>query len=106
MAHQMIVTLNDDEYAALSTEAARTGKPLESLIHDAVAQQFPPVATRAHAPTRREIEEYLYREALTENIPTREQDTPEELAERQRLAALFGQGAPASEMVIEDRGPR
>lgn len=106
MAHQMIVTLNDDEYAALSTEAARTGKPVEALVHDAVAQRFPPAATAAHAPTRREIEAYLYSEGVTERIPTGEQDTPEELAERQRLAALFGQGAPASEMVIEDRGPR
>jgi hypothetical protein len=31
---------------------------------------------------------------------------PEEKKEREYLAHLFGQGQSASEMVIEDRGPR
>ena len=33
-------------------------------------------------------------------------DTPQEEAERKRLAQLFGQGKLASEMVIEDRCPQ
>jgi hypothetical protein len=52
------------------------------------------------------IQDFLYREQITENIPTDEPDTPEEAAERERLAQLFGQGKPASEIVIDDRGPR
>ena len=52
------------------------------------------------------ITEFLYREAVIEDIPTDEPDTPEEEDERQRLARLFGQGKPASEMVVDDRGPR
>ncbi len=59
-----------------------------------------------HLALRDLITEFLYREEVIENIPTDEPDTPEEEAERQRLARLFGQGKPASEMVIEDRGPR
>lgn len=105
MGHQMVVTLSDDEYDALATEAARTGKKVEALVHDAVAQRFSSIAMPTHAPTRREIQEYLYREGITERIPTGEQETQDESAERQRLAKLFGQGPAASEMVIEDRGP-
>lgn len=52
------------------------------------------------------IQEFLHREGITENIPTNEPDTPEEAAERERLARLFGQGKPVSEIVIDDRGPR
>ena len=58
-----------------------------------------------HLALRDLITGYLYREEVIENLPTDEPDTPEEEAERQRLARLFGQGKPASEMVIEDRGP-
>lgn len=49
---------------------------------------------------------YLFSEGVIEHIPTGEPITPEEEAERERLALLFGQGKPVSEMVIEDRGPR
>lgn len=56
--------------------------------------------------TRREVQEYLYKEGVIEQIPTNGPETPDEEKERSRLAHLFGQGKPASEMVIEDRGPR
>lgn len=52
------------------------------------------------------IQEFLHREGVTENLPTDEPDTPEEAAERERLARLFGRGMPVSEIVIDDRGPR
>jgi hypothetical protein len=52
------------------------------------------------------VEDFLYRDGVAENIPTNEPDTPEEAAERERLAQLFSQGKPASEIVIDDRGPR
>jgi len=52
------------------------------------------------------VQDFLYREGVAENIPTNEPDTPEEMVERERLAQLFGQGKPASEIVIDDRGPR
>jgi hypothetical protein len=52
------------------------------------------------------VQDFLYREGVAENIPTNEPDTPDEMVERERLAQLFGQGKPASEIVIDDRGPR
>jgi len=52
-----------------------------------------------------ELMEKLYREGVIENIPTREPLTEEEKAERARLAQVFAGGKPASEIVIEDRGP-
>jgi hypothetical protein len=52
------------------------------------------------------IQEFLFREGITENVPTNEPDTPEEAAERERLARLFSGGKSAADIVIEDRGPR
>ena len=105
MAYQMTVTLTDAEYAALSKEAAKTGKPIESLMHEVLVQHIRP-STSKHSITDQEIQEYLYREGFIESVPSNEPDTPETEAERERLAHLFSYGKPASEMVIEDRGPR
>lgn len=52
------------------------------------------------------IQEFLFHEGLTENVPTNEPDTPEEAVERQRLAREFSGGKSAADIVIEDRGPR
>src|SRR5690348_267049 len=102
MAYQMTVTLTDDEYSTLKMAAIKSGKPLEALLHEALAQY-----SKRSTPslTRKDIQEYLYHAGLTERIPTNEPDTQEDEAEQEYLARLFGQGKPASEMVIEDRGP-
>jgi hypothetical protein len=52
------------------------------------------------------IQDFLYSEHIIENRPRNVPDTPEEAAERGRLANRLGQGKPASEIIIEDRGPR
>ncbi len=106
MVYRMTVTLNEAEYAALSTEAAKRGKPLESFLHEVLVQHLPPAVAETPPLNSREIAEYLYREGIIEHIPTGEADTDETEAERKRLAHIFGQGKLASEMVIEDRGPR
>lgn len=88
MAHQ--ITLTDDEYAALSAAAARTGASIEELVHQAIADTFP---------IPRQIGSYQY--------PTGEPITDEEEEEMERLAQEIGSEHPwASEIVIEDRGPR
>jgi site-specific recombinase XerD len=106
MAYKMIVTLTDAEYDALSAEAEKSGKPLESFLHELLTQHVQLSASETRHLSSREIQEYLYREGLIEHIPTGQADTPQEEAERKRLAQLFGQGKLASEMVIEDRGPQ
>ena len=106
MAYQMIVTLTDAEYVALSAEAEKSGKSLESLLHELLTQHIQPPVSEARRLSSREIQEYLYLEGVIEHIPTGQSDAPQEEAERKRLAQLFGQGKLASEMVIEDRGPR
>jgi hypothetical protein len=50
------------------------------------------------------VQDFLYRERFAENRPSNEPDTPAEAAER--LAQVFGEGTPASQIVIDDRGPR
>jgi hypothetical protein len=39
------------------------------------------------------------------NLPTHEEDTPEEEAEEEELAQLLSLGKSLTEMIIEDRGP-
>jgi len=105
MAYQMTVTLTDQEYAALTAEAEKTGKQAEALLHEILLQRLEASSQIKRPLTAREFEEELYREGLIENIPTRHPLTPEEQAERERLGRLFSIGKPMSEMVIEDRGP-
>ena len=50
--------------------------------------------------------EHLYRAGVITAIPVPESVTPEQAAERERLAQVFGQGWPVSEIIIEDRGAR
>ncbi len=69
-------------------------------------QHIKPSVPITRSLTSRQIQEYLCREGVIEDIPTNESETMEEEAEREHLAHLFGQGKLASEMVIEDRGPR
>lgn len=92
----------------LSREAAKKGKPIKSLLHEVLFQHIQAATSLTPPLTNREIQEYLYREGIIDHIPTGEPDKPEVEAERERLARLFGfgYGKPASEMVIEDRGPR
>lgn len=44
MAYQMTFTLSDQEYAALIAKAEQTGKPLDLLLHEAIAPlvELPP----------------------------------------------------------------
>ena len=102
MAYQ--ITLSDQEYAALAAEAARSGKQPEMLLHDMIKSLQP--SSQVKRPlTEQEFMEKLYREGKILNIPSRRPLTQEEKAERERLAQVFAGGKPASEMVIEDRGP-
>ena len=102
MSYQISVHLNDDEYAQLAAEAARSGVTIEAVAHERLVQQPP---ARPHSLDSRAIQQYLYRRGVVANLPTDEADTPDEEAEAERLARLFGGGKSAAEMVLEDRGP-
>ncbi len=104
MAHEMTLTLTDQEYETLVAEAAKNGKKPEALLYDMI-QRLRPSPQVKHPLTADEFEEKLYREGKILNIPTRRHLTQEEKAERERLGRVFSGGKPMSEMVIEDRGP-
>ena len=107
MAYQMNITLTDEEYNALAAEVGRDEKLLERHLHELIAQHLHTLRSlKGSLDTRDEMGQYLYESGLIDHIPTHQSDTPEKAAERKRLADLFGQGKPVSEMVIEDRGPR
>jgi hypothetical protein len=105
MAYQMTVTLTDQEYAALTAEANKRGTRPEEVLHEIMAQHLPSTTPSKHLLTGREFMELLYREGEIENLPPRQPLTPEEQAERERLAQVFAGGKSGSEMVMEDRGP-
>ncbi|HLL78388.1 MAG TPA: hypothetical protein VKT25_02745 [Ktedonobacteraceae bacterium] len=104
MAYQMTVTLSDQEYQVLTAEASRRGEQPEALLRDLI-RHLPSTPTGQYAMTGRELAEKLYREGKLASLATLRPLTQEEQEERERLARLFAGGKPASEMVIEDRGP-
>jgi len=98
------ITLSDQEYAALAAAAARSGREPEQFLHDMI-QRLQPSSQSKRPFTAREIAERQYREGKISHIPTRQSLTREEREARERRARRFAGGKPASEMVIEDRGP-
>ncbi len=104
MAYQMTVTLSDQEYQVLTSEAAKRGEPPETLLRDLI-RHLQSDSTEKRPMTGRELAEKLYREGKILNLATQRPLTQEEQEERERLARLFAGGKPASEMIIEDRGP-
>jgi hypothetical protein len=98
-AHEMRKTmthhieLTDEDYAALAAAAARTGSSLKELIHQAIVARFSTPSHTAH------IGSYQY--------PTGPLMTRQQREAMERLAQKIGSQHPwASEIVIEDRGPR
>ncbi len=88
-----LIALRDEDYAALAAAAARTGASPEELIHQAIAAQF---SSPSHTA---QIGSYQY--------PTRTLMTHQQREAMERLAQEIGSEHPwASEIVIEDRGPR
>ena len=104
MSYQMTVTLTDQEYQTLAAEAAKRGDSPETLLHDLI-RHLPSASSEKRPMTGRELAEKLYREGKLASLATQRPLTQEEQEERERLARLFASDKPASEMVIEDRGP-
>ena len=102
MAYQ--INLSEQDYAALAAAAARHGTDPEQLLHDMI-QRLQPSSQRKRSLTSHEIAERQYHEGKISHVPTRHPLTPEEREARERRARRFAGGKPASEMVIEDRGP-
>lgn len=104
MAYQMTLNLSDQEYQVLAAEAARRGEPPETLLRDLI-RHLPSASTEKRPMTGRELAKKLYREGKLASLATLRPLTQEEQEERERLIQRLGGGKPASEMIIEDRGP-
>ena len=98
------ITLSDQEYAALAAAAAQSGAEPEQLLHDMI-QRLQASSQSKRSLTVRELAEKQYHEGKISHIPTRQSLTPEEREARERRAHRFAGEKPASDMVIEDRGP-
>jgi hypothetical protein len=102
MAYQ--ITLSEQEYAALAAAAAKSGTDPEQLLHDMI-QSLQTSSQRKRSLTAREIAEWQYREGKISHIPARRPLSQAEHEAREVRARRYAGGKPASEMVIEDRGP-
>src|ERR1700680_3698176 len=98
------ITLNDQEYAALAAAAAKSGTDPEQLLHEMI-QRLQKSSQRKRPLTAYEMVEKQYHEGKISHIPTQQHLTQEEREVRERRARDYAGGKPASEMVIEDRGP-
>src|SRR6266699_84962 len=72
MAHRMIITLTDQEYAILAAEAAKKGEQPETLLREIMLQRLQIRPHAKHPITEQEFEEKLYSEGKILNIPTRQ----------------------------------
>ena len=106
MAHQMTILLTDEEYAELAAQAAQRGKPVESVARDLLSQTLSATSATARSLSASQFMQRQYQEGKILNLPTRTPLTTEEMDARERRARLLSGGKPASEMVIEERGPR
>ena len=102
MAYQ--ITLSEQDYAALAAAAVRSGTVPEQLLHDLI-QNLQSSSPGKRPLTAREVAERQYHAGKISHVPTRQPLTPEEHEAREIRARRFAGGKPASEMVIEDRGP-
>ncbi len=106
MDHQVTITLTEQEYAALSAKAARRGKPIEVIAREAIVPRVETARPTKPADKYDALHKLLRRKGIIMNIPTGKPLSPEEKRELERLAHLFSGGMLASDIVIEDRGPR
>jgi hypothetical protein len=91
MTHQIAVS--DDDYAALVAAASERGRPIETLLHAAIARNYAASAQRTL------LGSY--------SSPSHAPIDPKLQAENERIAKRIGAGKPwASDIVSEDRGPR
>jgi hypothetical protein len=102
MAYQ--ITLSEQEYAALAAAAAKSGTDPERLLHDMI-QSLQTPSQRKRPLTAREVAERQYRAGKISHVPARQPLSQAEREAREERARRYAGGKPASEMVIEDRGP-
>ena len=104
MAYEITVHLTDQEYSALVAEATRSGKQLETILHELMSEKFRTPSSAKSSLTEHEFMEQQYREGKMLNVPLRRPWTPQERALREQLGRELSKGKPLSEIVIEDRG--
>ena len=111
MEHEITFRFTEEEYVTLKVKSEKTGQEIEALIHELVdelrAREMQLTPPSSHPISTQEALKRLYQKGVFASIPSGEPFSKEDEIELERLGNLFSQagGKPASEMVIEDRGP-
>lgn len=90
MVHDLSIRLSDTAYARLEAEAARSGPTVEAIAHQRLVGSRSP----SQQPDLETILEYLHGSGFIAHVPTGESDSPDEEAEADRLARVFGGARP------------
>jgi hypothetical protein len=104
MSDQIMITLSDDEYAALAETAKEKGQSVEEVASATLKQHYIVVTPSSVPMTYKDLLQQMYDDGEIVSLPSGEVDDAEE-AELDQIGRSIGPGKPASEMVIEDRGP-
>ena len=102
MAHQITITLSDEEYADLLEAAKQHGQNIEEAAQRRLGLEH---ARARHIDPIDPLLEIMYLAGDIENIPTEDPVPADEPADLEALIQQIAPGKPLSEMVIEDRGP-
>lgn len=102
---QLTIDLRPDDFERLRRAAARTGKPIELLASELLAERLP-----TENQDEREQARAILRAAglLTELGPELKQRAAQSTASLEEVSAALSRagGKPLSEIVIEQRGPK
>jgi plasmid stability protein len=102
---QLTIDLRPDVFERLRREAALTGKPIEMLASELLAERLP----TEHQDERERAREILRAAGLlTELGPELKQRAAQSTASLEEVSAALSRagGKPLSELVIEQRGPK
>lgn len=102
MAHQIIINMTDEQYAALAEAAQEKGQPIEIVAQETLTRQYTRFASASQ--TYKELFQQMQADGDIVSLPTGEINTVED-TELEQLSQSISPGKSASEMVIEDRGP-
>lgn len=102
----LTLELQPELYARLVQEAARLGKPVETLVEEWLQRQFLPPASS----DERERAITVLRQAgfITELGPELKQQAAQATMSLEEIQSLFASvgGKPLSEIALEQRGPK
>jgi hypothetical protein len=104
MAHQIIVTISDEAFAAMTAAAEEKGQPIERVAAETLSNRFATISPPALPSSYATLVHFLHKKGDVLNLPDSNADD-ESVQEIIELTGAIAPGKPLSEVIIGDRGP-